>query len=98
MTARISLIHGKARGHRPRLQNYGFSSAEDPAKTFFPSLSVTVVAFARFDPSFALKPITVTISPTFSEFRVQPRRINPAGLVNSISQSTILPLLSFTSQ
>src|SRR5215467_4700481 len=76
---------------------YGFSSAEEPANTFLPLLSVTVVAFARLDPSFALNPATVTDSPTFRELRVHPRRSKPAGLVNSTSQLTTFPLLSFTS-
>ena len=73
------------------------SPPEDPAKTLFPSLRVTVVALATFEPSFAKDPFTVTVSPIFREFRDQPRRSNPAVDVNSISQFATLPLASFAS-
>src|SRR6185295_17887124 len=83
------------------IDSYGFGvvpfSEDDPAKTLRPSLSFTVEEFARFEPSLARNPSTVTGSPILSEFLVQPRRINPAGLPNSISQLATFPLVSFTS-
>src|SRR5213593_1566328 len=72
-------------------------SEDDPAKTFRPSLRVTVWAFVRLEPSLARKPFTVTDSPTLTEFLDQPRLINPAGGPSSTSQLTTLPLASFTS-
>src|SRR5262249_8096769 len=78
---------------------YGFvpSPPDDPANTFFPSLRVTFVAFKRLEPSFASDPLTVTDSPIFRSFRVQPRLMSIAGAASSTSQLTTLPPASFTS-
>src|SRR6266581_2010521 len=72
-------------------------SKDDPANTWRPSASVTVLAFAPWEESFERKPATVTTWPGFSEFLVQPRLINPLGGPSSQSQLTIFPLSSFTS-
>src|SRR5215510_8139477 len=78
---------------------YGFgpSPPDDPANTFFPSLSVTLVAFRRLEPSLASDPLTVTFSPTLRSFRVQPRLMSIAGAASSTSQLTTFPAASFTS-
>src|SRR5215510_5955008 len=79
--------------------SYGFgpSPPDDPANTLFPSLSVTLVAFRRLEPSLASDPLTVTFSPTLRSFLVQPRLISIAGAANSTSQLTTLPAASLTS-
>jgi len=70
---------------------------DEPANTFFPSARVTVPAFATCGAFFARQPVTVTVSPIFSEFRVQPRLIKPFGLPSSKSQLLTLPVSSFAS-
>src|SRR5581483_2040327 len=72
-------------------------SVAEPANNDRPSVSFTVRALARLEPSFASEPFTVTVSPGFIEFRVQPRRIRPFGLPSSSSQLVTLPESSFTS-
>src|SRR5215469_539188 len=74
-----------------------FSFSDDAANTFLPSASTTLRALARFEPSLASDPLTVTSSPCLSEFRVQPARISPLGLPSSNSQLVTFPLSSFTS-
>src|SRR5262249_45238627 len=69
----------------------------DPAKTFFPSASVTLVAFARLEPSLAREPLTVTVSPIVIAFFVQPFLNKMAGAPSSISQLTIFPVASLAS-
>src|ERR1700735_440303 len=72
-------------------------SAADPANTLRPSASVTLRALASLEPSLAREPSTLTLSPGFSELRVQPRRIRAFGLPSSGSQLVTVPESSFTS-
>ena len=58
-------------------------------KTRRPSDKTILCAFARFEPSLDRYPTTVTVSPFFSEYLVQPERINPFGLPSSNAQFTI---------
>src|SRR5437588_7416304 len=73
------------------------SPPEEPAKTLFPSARVTLAALARFEPSLAREPFTVTVSPILMAFLVQPFLSNIAGEPSSISQFSSLPLASFAS-
>src|SRR5262245_31343667 len=83
----------------PTVCGYGFVSfsADDPANTFLPPLNVTVEALATNGAFFADHPVTVTTSPSLSEFLVQPRLISPFGLASSKSQLLTLPFSSLTS-
>src|ERR1035438_4876971 len=50
----------------------GFSPADAPPNTRLPSSNATVFAFTRLAPSLARDPLTVTTSPSFKEFLLQP--------------------------
>src|SRR3954471_2613585 len=76
----------------------GCSSPDEPANSFLPFARVTGLALHTCSAFFAREPVTVTVSPTFIEWRVQPRRIKPFGLASSQSQFTMLPLSSFASK
>ena len=67
------------------LHQYPGASAAVPPDIFRPSLSVTIRALARCEPSLARYPSTVTASPGLSKFIAHPRRSNPltAPIVNS---------------
>jgi hypothetical protein len=61
------------------------------ANTFRPSDSVTVAAFAAFDPSLARNASTVISSPNLSDRLLQPSRIRPFGFDVSIIHCVALP-------
>ena len=58
--------------HAGSRESYGVASWLDPANKRLPSAVVTLRAFEFVLPSRARDPSTVTTSPAFSEFRVQP--------------------------
>src|SRR5262245_26808653 len=64
-------------------------SPDEPANSFLPSASVTVLALPTCGWFLARYPVTVTTSPIFMEFRVHPRRMRPFGLASSKSQLTV---------
>ncbi len=65
---------------------------------FLPSAQVTSRECAKFDPSRARQPYTVTVSPTFIVSRVQPCRRSMLGGKPSNFHWTTLPDSSFTSR
>jgi hypothetical protein len=58
-------------------------------RTVFPSRERMLVAFPWFAKSFERQPVTVTSSPVFSEYLVQPALSSALGLPNSKSQLVI---------
>src|SRR5512138_2187840 len=69
---------------------------DEPANILRPSASVTVAAFAVFDPSLARNASTVISSPNFNDRLLQPSRIRPFGLDVSIIHSVVFPSASGT--
>src|ERR1700730_15265310 len=68
-----------------------------PAKISRPSGKMIDEQAARWEPSLARKPLTVTISPGFTVSFRQPCRYNTFGGPPSSAQFTTLPSLPFTS-
>src|SRR4030095_10555446 len=68
-----------------------------PANILRPSFVVIADALPTWGAFLARYPATVTVSPSLSESRRQPRRIRPFGPANSKSQFTIFPDSSLTS-
>ena len=66
---------------------------EEPMNNFVPSGNTMSRAFARFEPSFAMKPWTITFVPVGSVFFVQPRRSSALGAPPSTAHSSVPPLL-----
>jgi hypothetical protein len=75
----------------------GFVNLRDAGNKALPVPSLTVVATAISGRLRAGEPVTLMRSPTFSESRVQPRRIKVLGLGSSKCQFTFSPLSSMTS-
>src|SRR5262249_49855568 len=68
-----------------------------PKNTDRPSVNVSVVPFARWLPSRARWPCTITSVPTGSEFFVNPRRNSMLAPPELISQVSVLPSAVLTS-
>src|SRR5947207_15519255 len=64
---------------------------------FFPSGNVRSPPLARFEPSLARNPWTVTSVPGGTEFLFQPRRSSAFGAPPSIIHATTFPSEPFTS-
>src|SRR5688572_1057757 len=85
--------------HRPWAGAAGeLGVPDEPANTLRPSERLTRAAFAVFDPSLALNASTVTASPGFNEFLVQPRRIKPLGFEVSTIHRAFPPSGAATSR
>src|SRR5512135_3572738 len=79
------------------LHDQAVSLNRSESQTRPPPAKVTERACAKFEPSRATSAVTVTMSPFFSVYLVQPCCISVLGLPSSNSHLAVLPLGSTTS-